>query len=52
MTRGTFAIGAGYMNAFELMMRIAQSFAERYGIVQVFFISRSTQSAKHGQLCK
>ena len=50
MTGAAFTIGAGNMNAFKFILRVVYCFAKRNGIVQVFFIRSSTNTAKHGQV--
>lgn len=49
MTDRSLAIGAGNMNAFEMILRVSQKIAQSDGITKVFFIGISPDPAEHGE---
>jgi hypothetical protein len=52
MARAAFAIGAGYMNTSELLLRVTEEVTEGNGVGQIFFVCAGANTAIHREPCK
>ena len=50
MTRASFAVSTGYMNAFKFVLRISQCITKLNSIMKIFFVSYLPHTGKHGKL--
>jgi len=52
MARTPFTVGSGDMDGFELMMGITEELHQLDRIGDIFLVSSTSDSGKHGKLCK
>lgn len=50
MGGGAFAIGAGYMHRFEVLVWVAEHLKKLYGVIEISLVGGSTDALVHREL--